>query len=204
MPIFSINNKRILFIHIPKTGGTSIETWLESLGVMNFYAPLTPDGFRSSPQHFRMADFNLLFGEDYQWDYAFTIVRNPYEKLRSEYFYRATNQKRHSYSEWIRRLLTQYIKNNFVLDNHLRPQNHFIESNLDVFKFEDGMDNIIAEIAPKIGVDKPAVVPKENVSVKQETKLSNETLNLINRIYKNDFDQLGYTMLKPKININNL
>ena len=38
MPLFRINNKNVLFIHVPKTGGTSIECALSELSTMSFHS----------------------------------------------------------------------------------------------------------------------------------------------------------------------
>lgn len=204
MPIFKIKNKEILFIHIPKTGGTSIEKWLEEQGEMSFYIPYVPDGFKCSPQHLRLSDINLLFGEKKQWDYIFTIIRNPYDRIESEYFYRTKRRRGSHFSEWTRRQLLLYRKDNNLLDNHLRPQNHFIESNVEVFRLEDGMEQIIKTVAKKIGIKPPKEIPHKNLGKKAKVDFSTQALNLFNRIYKEDFEQLGYEMKKPQINISDL
>ena len=76
MPIVRINGRTVLFIHVPKTGGTTIENWLMGKGEVSFLASNKPPTFGCSPQHFTFADFLYLFGRR-SWDYAFTIVRDP-------------------------------------------------------------------------------------------------------------------------------
>src|SRR4051812_12515930 len=87
MPIFTIGKKRILFIHIPKTGGVSITRWLREKGTIAFSALDYPSTFRCNPQHFTMSDILFLFG-GVAWDRAFTIVRDPYDRIESEFFWR--------------------------------------------------------------------------------------------------------------------
>ena len=37
MPFIDHQGRRSLFVHIPKTGGTSIETWLKGIGPLRLY-----------------------------------------------------------------------------------------------------------------------------------------------------------------------
>jgi hypothetical protein len=61
MPIFEQGATKILFLHIPKTGGTSIENMLKKHVDMSFYSPVPPSGLKITPQHLQMNDFRILF-----------------------------------------------------------------------------------------------------------------------------------------------
>ena len=37
MPAYRIHNKNVLFIHVPKTGGTTVESFLETHGKMSLH-----------------------------------------------------------------------------------------------------------------------------------------------------------------------
>ena len=83
MPIF---NNEITFIHIPKSGGTTIERFLQSKGYKMSLFTSTGSIFINghTPQHctYRELDeLNLLT------DKIFTIVRPECERALSEYFY---------------------------------------------------------------------------------------------------------------------
>ena len=87
MPFFSNKNYKILFIHIPKTGGTTIEDFLCDSFKISFHTIGVPSALKITPQHLQIKDIELLFNGK-EWDYAFSVVRSPYERLKSEFFYR--------------------------------------------------------------------------------------------------------------------
>ncbi len=86
MPLFV--RSKLLFIHIPKTGGTSIEKLLEERGEAMSMFTSTGSIFINghTPQHctFReLQDLNMVTDEVR----IFTVVRNPVDRTISEYFY---------------------------------------------------------------------------------------------------------------------
>ncbi|MCF8405741.1 MAG: sulfotransferase family protein [Bacteroidales bacterium] len=86
MPLF-VNNK-LLFIHIPRTGGTSIEKFLESKGDTANLFTATGAIFINghTPQHctFRELEDLGFISDDVR---IFSILRNPINRAISDYFY---------------------------------------------------------------------------------------------------------------------
>ena len=77
------------FIHIPKTGGTSLEVVFDLQHENNLYQPGFShiiNGVSFAPQHFthNIIDHFKPECKDY---FSFTVVRNPFTKIISEYFY---------------------------------------------------------------------------------------------------------------------
>ena len=83
MPIF---NNEITFIHIPKSGGTSIEKFLQSKGYKMSLFTSTGSIFinNHTPQHCTYRELNEL---NLITDKVFTIVRNEVDRTISEYKY---------------------------------------------------------------------------------------------------------------------
>ena len=206
MPIFSINNKRVLFIHIPKTGGTSIENWLSNFGEMQFYQPGIPTFMKCTPQHLTFNDINILFGADY-FDLIFAVVRNPYERLVSEYIFRTAGQlktfkKRVDFSDWLMLHLTKAKQNKHHFDNHLRPQTDFVNEQMKVFKLENGLEEVIKYLKSALKIKSTKKIPQLNKSkAKKDLIWSVEVRNEVNQFYRNDFLQLQYELTTPKIKL---
>ena len=84
MPLARINGKLIYFAHIPKTGGSSVEAYLEAKGKMALFHKHTLEWSRCTVQHAERRIFHNLLGDGF-CDAGFTVVRDPKARLVSEY-----------------------------------------------------------------------------------------------------------------------
>lgn len=194
MPIFRIDQRKIAYIHIPKTGGTSIETWLSSCGEMSYYSTVVPTFLKCSPQHFTLSYLQLL--EPEMTTDIFSIVRDPYDRAESEYFYRTKNQNpklRPKFSIWFLKHLDIVKRNPHHFDNHFMPQAYFVEDGVKVYRFEDGLDSIIKKVATRYEIPLPQTTPVTNVSKRTDLKWSTELLDRFNKYYDVDFKKFGYS-----------
>lgn len=201
MPFIAHNEKRILFVHIPKTGGTSVERWLSSLAPLHFRTMGVPVATRCTPQHFRMSDLNHLFGAGF-FDYAFAIVRNPFSRIESEYRMRAQLQssgffgEAETFSSWLEIAIERTKREPWLFDNHMRPQWEFIEDNVEVFRFEDGLSKAVRSVCDRIGVPfngnvEHALRTDESIPapVWQRTDMIR-----VQQHYARDFERFGYNV----------
>lgn len=144
MPIFTKNKNNILFIHIPKSGGSSIEKigsdlgWKESFSIRG--KTLSEISlYKSSFQHLHAKPLSEILNLD-AFDSIFTVVRNPFNRLKSEYYWQQKqNLTNLAVDEWIEEIFSNYYRNSYIYDNHIRPQVEFIPNtkNTNVFKLED-------------------------------------------------------------------
>ncbi len=197
MPILKTKDKTILYIHIPKCGGTSIEGWLEQYGVIALLDRKHSDVYsKCSPQHIHAEVLEKFFCKEY-FDYVFIIVRNPYSRIISEYNMRRTfgNNKQISFSDWLKNAISSYKKNPWYLDNHLRPQSDFICFDCDVFKLEDDISRLSAKFSLLLN-QSVAPVPHsfKNTSPFSINELNDDDRNMIAEMYAEDFSRFGYTL----------
>ena len=162
MPISHAEN--IIFIHIPKTGGGSIEKSLGIFGEDN-NGSLNPNlnilyGKKNNKllQHLTISEIKGIKNKEYKTYKKITFVRNPFDKLLSEYFWRIQRYGKNKIDfkyflmeEAIPRKnkINTYIKNFYKdekiissMDIHYMEQYKFLinNNNLDVDsigKFED-------------------------------------------------------------------
>jgi len=198
-------------MHIPKTGGTSVENWLRDQNSFHehLFMKHPPMDLVCTPQHFTHATIQSLFSSFFtNFTYQFAIVRNPYERLESEFFYRQKlrqlrlgDQPEQYFSSWVCKMLNEAKKHPFILDNHLRPQVEFLSEGVEIFYFEDGIANIISHVAKRIGTAEPLRKIHEKSSNRKTVYWSKKAINLVNEFYESDFEKLNYPYKKINKNI---
>lgn len=197
MPFIQHKEIKILFIHIPKTGGTSIEKWMKSVSQLRLFSVGIPHASKCTPQHFRDRDIKALFGDDF-FDLKLAVVRNPYDRIASEYRMRTQIAKEGfwrngpDFSSWLEDSLARQAKDKFYYDNHLRPQWEFISDKVEVFKLEDGLDTPLQRMAEVIQVSPPTIAPHELRSQNTGFEWDITDRVLVQTHYAQDFEQFGY------------
>ena len=149
MPVFAKKDKSILFIHVPKAGGSSIEKLATQLGWSEIFSirgkSLNDIHYcKASLQHLHAAVLQEIFHFS-EFDSIFTIVRHPFARMKSEYYWQVTQKlTNHRVSEWIELAFSRFQEDPFVYDNHIRPQVEFVPpyDYANVFKVEeDGVNH---------------------------------------------------------------
>jgi len=192
--IFTINNKKILFIHIPKTAGTTIENFfLKHMDKNVSWPEYYPDllyGYHDNLhyQHLTMDEiFNKLkISKLDNFDFIFCIARNPYDRFISE-----CNWSNQSPSE----LIMKFKENNLFC--HYKLQIDFIkgyEKNIKIYKYEDGIKNIIDDIINicKLNIDNNLKNHNKVIRKYNKDHLSIKLINEIKNICHEDFNYFNY------------
>ena len=184
----------MLFVHIPKTGGTSVGRLVKHLGGKEALrrSVANPD-LPCTPQHFHASILPDIVPLDFV-DLAFTVVRNPYERLASEYRMRVQQPGRDlPFDEFVRRMFQRFERNPFIGDNHIRPQSHFLLPGVRQFRFEESPFDAIASALEEIGVANQVEMPWERKAERQAIASSPETIGTIRAFYADDFTNLDYS-----------
>lgn len=202
MPVFTKNDFSILFIHIPKTGGTTVESAFLAAGwtmAHRLGGPLgrRPGNAPCSPQHMHGALLREVFAGR-RFDRVFCISRHPLDRFASEFRFRAAAGHplaKAGIDAFARAALWRFEKRNpFVLDNHIRPQSEFPWAECRIFRLEDGMGRILAEMSE--GLPEPAPALPDEVKMRSDSALdaamSPATVARLRKFYDADFRAFDY------------
>ena len=203
MPLFRINTKNVLFIHIPKTGGTSIECALSKLSPMSLRSrngrqlkSLMDGPFnRGLPlQHFHARLLEACLDQSLI-DYAFMVVRPPLQRMISEYRHsraRGRLDAKMPFSQWLRFSLAATRLDPGFRSNHFRKQTDFACFGADVFHFEQGLENCLSSVAAQIGVNEHLHLPHERKSDTYPVTITAKDRKLITQAYAADYERFNY------------
>ena len=223
MPYFPTLN--LLFIHIPKTGGTTIESHFKSKMPIKLFEPefalpnykgmtlmLDKDETRSSLQHltYRIIKRNsklLSIPFDDPKLRIISIVRNPYNRIISDLFWfklitlSTTPEQVFQVIKKYTTFTGKYFDDpRMPLDNHNIPQYKFVtdESGNLVGKIHIMKTETLNDDLKAFGICdsmKKIHVGKETES-KYMSYLNKDSIKLINKHYKEDFKLFNYSMLE--------
>lgn len=199
MPYF--RNANLLFIHIPKTGGTSVENYFSGkfnipLNQKSLYGFLDKVVSLKSGIHLNHSLQHLTMNEIKKYNYYFkitnacviTIVRNPYERLMSELFYQ-NKVKVKDTPKTVYGIIRWIISRN--KDNHTLPQHKYIHGRVILLHTET-----LEEEMHQVGFNDFHVKKNENkYKVNYYDYLNEDSIKLINEYYKMDFELFGYPLL---------
>ena len=203
MPYYKNESINILFIHIPKTGGSNIEQNLKKKCNQTVFSQwkndLLPSPYNNvSLQHqtyMTIYNYKNELNIDFENIKTFAIVRNPYDRIISDLFLFKFINKNTSPEK-----VFDLIKNNYLyrdnLDNHNIPQYKFVTNeknelieNIKIFKTET-LNDFNKEINNYLNLN--INLKKQNVNKDYSEYLNNDSIKLINEFYSKDFELLGY------------
>ena len=191
--------RKIIFIHIPKTAGSSIEHLLRDEGKYE----LDFIGVRNgrSTHHYMGIELKMILKELYPTYYKFSFVRNPYDRLISEYFWCRINNVGHKFNKTFDEFLDyveDVIKNKKffkpIENDHFIPQYSFLFFNNklivnNIFKYED-IETVAPLIKKRLKIK--TSLQHLNKSVKNEITLTQEQKDRIYNLYQIDFETFNY------------
>jgi hypothetical protein len=209
---FFNTNKKLFFLHIPKNAGTSIENlgnkygikWGRFVDKKNYKLYDTPCNYYywHSPYFIKIPGYNY-----------FAIIRNPYDKIISEFYYVGGYNDKHfkakshleSFYLWLDDKYNIIKKNKHWNNCHILPQynyiydnngnkrvEHIIYMNKD---FTKNLDLLFKKYNLNININD---FEKNNSREKhfKKTELNNKAIKQINEMYKKDFKYFNFTKLK--------
>lgn len=193
-------SKKVLFIHIPKTAGSSLNRTPIASKVDKKIHP-----FKTTI----MDRIIELGAEDY---FKFCFIRNPYSRFYSLYSYFQKMDKNHqfykynvricevmqkftSFDEFSEAFLELRMKNNF----HFYPQSRYVYCDgIKIADFVGKMENMaddVFKLAETIGVRTNFTIPHANKSTDgmYEKHFSKNSKNIVEKFYAEDLDNFDYS-----------
>ena len=108
MPI--CHQKQFIFFHIPRCGGTSIEKYFGLYNRQSLYGVLNTGSTVITLQHLTPMDLlnsGLVNHDTFQAYFKFTVIRDPFDRLASDYFWQ---QRYDTHNEFSGSSFDQYLK----------------------------------------------------------------------------------------------
>jgi hypothetical protein len=181
--IFNIKEKKVLFIHIPKTAGTSIVHCLS-----NGNTEVKHILFKKYSEH----SLKNVF--------TFCVIRNPFDRFISQWLYH-TNFKDNFFSKKYNKKFDVFSYLNLVKKNNQRvtwqPISNFIEHNtkkidfiLRFEKLESDWQHLCSILGTNMKLD---FLKKNNERNHYSFYYNNFLISEVEKIYKEDIINFNYT-----------
>jgi hypothetical protein len=201
-------NPKLLFAHIPKTGGVSIHLTIKEAPDYFYNHQLGYFGNQRLPKYVHHCPAAWLEDEQYRWykTYArFTVVRNPYDRLLSRYFMQTRATYGNISAADMNRYLQEHLHDGEHEDGAFIPQYDFCYRNDElvvdhILRFErlkEDFDHLMCYYKVRREDHSFLSLERHSNNGRQDSTLSvsdmtRETLDLINRLYHNDFEYFSY------------
>ena len=185
---------KTVFIHIPKTAGISL--------IKAIYGKVSLEGHRTY-------QFNdMVLGVKKNQYFSFSFVRNPFDRLYSSYMFLKKGGINNFDENSFKKYIAKYTDfEDFVLNGlnnktifqvtHLLPQSYFIcdKKGVVLVSFVGRFENLINDVnylSEKLG--KEIILEHLNQNKKSSYKevYSNEMIEVVNRVYKDDLRIFNY------------
>jgi len=185
------SSTKTIFIHIPKTAGTSL---------VNAIYNINPEGHKS------VLFLKEIFKNNFSSFFKFCFVRNPYERLYSSYmFLKKGGVNIHDVNAYNKYLCSYKDFEDFVLNGlseeltreiiHFTPQTYFICDNsgsimVDFIGRFESLEKDVTKLAEMLDIE--INLPHLNVNEKDYYVYTDEMKIKVKDVYKKDFDLLAY------------
>jgi len=194
----AFDDKKCIFVHIPKTAGISLCKGLFSVDAVG---------------HMPMRYYQVALGrEKYSSYFKFSIVRNPWDRVYSAYRYLlkgglsvqdvAWRDVLGKYSDFNDFIMKWLDEDNIRLSLHFMPQNHFIKNSQGLIDLDylGRFENLVQDfdvLRRRIG---GSPLAQHNVSGTGSylEAYSKKSVEIVAQVYRRDIDLLGYEFNTPK------
>lgn len=189
------DDTKSIFIHIPKCGGVAINKIIY--------------GRRRGGGHTTLEQYTNFFQPSCILNYfKFTIVRNPWDRLVSAYFFLKNGGLGETDQTWFNNELGQFSsfdgfvkgwlnRENIWKWHHFRPQYHYMldkreRVHVEFVAFLENFDDDFSYIANRIGIQRTLVRSNASEHLPYTGYYNDETRSIVAEVYAEDIGMLEY------------
>jgi hypothetical protein len=220
------HKKKVIFVHIPKCAGTSIEKIFGMATRADLFTILPPSiktitdeslfantaqferCASKNMQHYTIKEITAVLGQSVVAEYdVFSVVRNPYTRIVSEYNYCKAGKSRAG-SAFLCETFADFVNTQLQLpesrrirryDGHLETQASYLLNAADdlssidtIYRFED-LDAAIAELTDKYNLPTLATPARSGAYTKNYAEYyTPELQETVKTFYAQDFELFNY------------
>lgn len=199
------HSHKFIFIHIPKTGGTTVESLLKDYGVLlqgrgNFHSIYF--------KHIPTEKLETMMGDEYQRYFKFSFVRNPWDWLISIYEFCRGFAYPFLYDSEFSSLKVPVEYQNMPFEQWLRwfhetfnmQQSDIISNSKGglsvdrVFRYEN-LKTDIEELGAELGLSLKQNIPRLKASNRKPLDHyynSGKSVDLVQKYFSKDIERFGY------------
>ena len=194
MPVY---DNKFVFLHIPRTGGTLIESTLKKDYKQTYYGS-TKDSIQPR-QHWPFD--KLIYNFDKKNVFSFTFVRNPFDRILSSYL-NWTKKRMPDFDEYIDMVKNVvenklYLTQGFIGSNdisHYIPMTIMIGNNeLDFIGRFENFDNDIKKLHEISGIKNLDKIKIKKSYKNYQSFYSERNKKIVSELYADDLKKFDYT-----------
>ena len=184
-------NHNFCFVHIPKTGGTSIRKAL---------IELDPKVNHWSYHTYIRSYYNVLNKRTFAKLFKFAFVRNPWDRVVSYYTWlRSKEHKRIDYCIWQDMMETPFV--DFI--HTMMPQMNYIkldgEIAVDYVGKMETFERSLAEISEIIGISIPVYHERCTDHMHYAQYYDSKTRGIVSKMFEEEIDTFGYAFSETEL-----
>jgi len=189
-----------IFIHIPKTGGTSIEKALDTNARPEKDASSDLGNTYSEHKHWKTSDYETNCPELFDFYFKFMFIRNPWDRLVSRYEWQkfVMPESHINFKTITQRTFKEFIKQraSAIFDKWCYCDLVCDKNGKRVVDFVGRFENLQKDfniVCDKIGHPRQQLNNTNHLKRKNYTEYyDNETLEIVTQVFQRDIEYFGY------------
>lgn len=195
------DEKKSIFVHIPKCAGVSVNKKL--------FGSLAGG-------HATLNEYSVIFEPKLLTEYfKFTIVRNPWDRLASAYFFLKNGGFGEEDLNWSKKELKEFSsfevfvkswlsRSNIWKWHHFRPQYHYMlekreKVHIDFVAFFENINEDFSYIANRLGVQRSLSISNKGDHNLYKDYYDSEMIKIVRDVYAEDIRMLDYNFVNANL-----